>query len=221
MTKFYTGYEAPSTAHENTGHPSLEIGGCQRLQLFSAHTLLPHSMTLKARCSPVYCSKEMTVSLSGYDIAPICPYRSYKALEHIDLWLEQDGHYCFSQGVRKPLDLDPDWDVLLKGKPFYSIVFETLQHDVCLGEADEFIPYGGSFGEDPAQCVQTYFKARWDQNNIDLIMRSHPSQSLKTMIETKNISVFLTYCGQPYKYTSVAYTLTEQKEVFIEFIASF
>ena len=221
MTKLYTGYEAPSTAHENVGPPSLEIGGCQSLELVSAHTLLPQSMTLKVRCSPLYCTKNVSVSLKEYELAPLYPYLSQRALEQLDLWIEQDGHHCFSQGVRKPLDIDPQWDILFKEKPFYSMQFDTVDHDISFGEVDDLIPYGGLFNTDPEQCAQLYFKARWDDNKIDLIMRAQPSQSLKKLIETKTISVFLTYCGQPYKYTSVAYTLTQQQELFIDFVASF
>jgi len=220
MNYFSTGYEAPSTAHENPGHPALAISGCQRLELISALTVLPRSVTLKARCVPFFCEKDISVSLNSYDLPPIQPYTSHPALEHIDLWLDKEGHYCLIQGVHHPIDIDPQWNALLIDKPFYSMKFNTLEADVSFRETDGFIPYGGSFAQDPAQCMQTHFKAQWDQDHIGLTLRSDHG-SLKSLIETQKIGIFLTYSDQTYKYTSVSYTLNQEKELFIEFIASF
>lgn len=221
MTKIYTGYEAPSTAHENSGHPFLEIGGNQRLELIPAQTILPQSVILKVRCTPVYCTNEVIVSLSEYEAPPLSPYRSHPAVERIDLWLESNGHHCFGQGIRKSIDFDPQWDALLKAGSFYSMHFETLKQDVSFSDLDGFIPYGGSFNVDPGECAQIYFFAREEYSEIALTLRENTEESLKNAIESKEISILITYSGQSYQYSSVSYTLSQEKELFIEFIASF
>ena len=221
MLHFDRGYEAPSTAHENPGHPSLEIGGCQHLALLPAYTVLPQSVTLKVKCIPIACAKDIRLSLSDHDVKSIPIYTRYPAIERIEFWLEKEGHHYLYQGTRKPLDSDPQWDALLRDKPFYSMIFRTLEEDISLSSQDNFVPYGGCFALDPAQCKQRYLKATWSEGQMEINTREDPHTSLKSIIEAQKIEIFITYYDTTYAYKSVAYTLTQENRLFIEFIASF
>ena len=210
-------YEAPSTAFENLGSPSLEIRSEEELLIQTLSECIPERLYLVLKMVPIFLNPipNLTLHIDESDFPVLLSDTA--PLMAID-FIEGGDHDVLFKGIRQPLYSSLPYTLKEEEGVLSRFTFHTpFKSSFSMNHTPH--PYGGSWDEAPNRCEQLFFALTLKQNKAFVQRVSFgEKKSLTTALYARELKVNLTFEGTTIPYYSVYYEAVSPYILLIHFI---